>query len=98
MLIKYETKKLEKLCTNVAAARKKLGSVCADRLMLRLKQIEAAQSIDHLLKLPFGRCHALSADRAGQYAMDLEHPQRLVFRIIECEETEACIIEIVDYH
>lgn len=45
-----------------------------------------------------GRCHRLVGNRKGQYAMDLEHPLRLIFEVNGDEIQIAEIQEIVDYH
>ena len=45
-----------------------------------------------------GRCHKLSGNRKDQYAVDLVHPQRLVFTVIGNEIQIAEILEITDYH
>lgn len=51
-----------------------------------------------MLQFHIGRCHSLSNNRKGQYAVDLINPYRLVFRKIGDEIQIAEIIEIVDYH
>ena len=56
-----------------------------------------------------GRCHELKGGRAGELAIDLEHPKRLVFKRTDGERDETGaldwtsvtsveIAEIVDYH
>jgi proteic killer suppression protein len=47
------------------------------RLKHRLDDIKAAENMQELKALP-GRLHALRADRKGQWAIDLEHPKRLI--------------------
>lgn len=76
----------------------------------RLDDIRAAANMAVLMTLP-GRCHPLRADRKGQWAMDLDHPVRLVFepilgdqrpdedgRIDLAKVTGIRIVEIGDYH
>ena len=60
--------------------------------------------------LPPNRRHQLSGDRAGQYAVDLPHPYRLIFEPTDTSVQEAgggintdavtaiTIIEVTDYH
>ena len=98
MDITYTTKKIKKVCTIAHEAEKKYGSKMAEKIHLRIDQIQAADTIDTLLLLQSGRCHKLKGDRKSQYALDLVHPYRLVFNIIENEIQIANIIEIVDYH
>jgi Plasmid maintenance system killer protein len=51
-----------------------------------------------MIQYHIGRCHPLTGDRKGQYAMDLSHPYRLVFKVKQESIEIAEIIEIVDYH
>ena len=45
-----------------------------------------------------GRCHLLTNDRKGQFAVDLVHPYRLVFERRGNVVEIAHVLEIVDYH
>ena len=92
MEIEYQTKSIEKVCTNATVAEKKYGLAMAEKIQMRIDQIAAASSIEYLIQYHIGRCHPLHHNRKSQFAMDLVHPMRLVF------EKKANIIEIVDYH
>ncbi len=99
MQIKYKTTKLKKTCTNALEAEKIYGFDMAIKISLRLNQINAANSVGILIQFRIGRCHKLKGTRKNQYSMDLVHPFRLIFRVIEEDKIEiACIEEIVDYH
>ena len=99
MQITYKSKKLKLVCTNASAAIKEYGSVMAQKIHTRIDQISAATSIEELLQFKIGRCHALSHNRKGQYAMDLEHPYRLIFKVDKYGNLQvAKIEEILDYH
>lgn len=98
MLITYANRKIEELCTNAELSIKKLGKLRANKLKLRLVQIQAADCVDELIKYNIGGCHRLSGDRTGQYAMHLSEPYRLVFKVVGNEIEIANILEIVDYH
>lgn len=76
----------------------------------RLGVLAAAPTLADVRGTP-GRLHPLSADRAGQYALDLRGATRLVFvsdhetlprnaagSIDESRITAIQIIEVVDYH
>lgn len=79
------------------------------KLKRRLDDIRAAESMAVLMKLP-GRCHPLGDNRKGQWAMDLEHPLRFIFKPIldEAENNQDRlqldkisaieVIGIEDYH
>lgn len=89
---------------------KKICSYAKGKLKRRLDDIRAAENMVILKKLP-GRCHPLKADRKGQWAIDLEHPHRLIFELIgdpipiskdgrlDLQQITAVkLIEVEDYH
>ncbi|AYG03612.1 type II toxin-antitoxin system RelE/ParE family toxin [Gryllotalpicola protaetiae] len=54
------------------------GDKRASLIERRLNTLRAVDNVADLRPLP-GRFHPLSADRAGEWACDLDHPYRLVF-------------------
>jgi proteic killer suppression protein len=89
--------------------RKQCGKA-SGKLKQRLDDILDADNMAVLSKLP-GRLHALRENRKGQWALDLEHPTRLVIKPIgdplpiskdgwlDMNKILAIeIIEIGDYH
>jgi len=96
--IKYKNKKMEAICTDASEAQKKYGEQMAEVIHLRIDQISAVDSVECLLQYRIGRCHLLTGDRRNQYAVDLIHPYRLIFKKVEIENQCVCILEIVDYH
>lgn len=100
MEISFKTNKIEKSCTEFAFAKKKYGFEMANKIFMRLNELRAADSVEILVQYSVGRCHALSGNFNGCFAMDLVHPQRLVF---ERHKTETGndyvhITSIEDYH
>jgi proteic killer suppression protein len=53
--------------------------VRAKKIQTRIQQLRAAASLEDMRSLP-GHCHEMTADRAGQLAVDLDQPYRLLFR------------------
>ncbi|MGL5978649.1 MAG: type II toxin-antitoxin system RelE/ParE family toxin [Erysipelotrichaceae bacterium] len=98
MQIVYKTKKLEKLCSSFELVQKKYSSAIAEKVMLRLDQLSAFETVEQLISSRLGRCHKLVGDRASQYALDLVGGYRLVFEKVENTLTVVEIVEIVDYH
>jgi proteic killer suppression protein len=107
----FSNNKLKKTCSEEKQGIKDLGPVCAKRLRQRLEDLAAAETLADMGHLPPARCHALDGKRAGQFAVDLAHPHRLIFRPDHDPpprkedggwELEAItrieILEIVDYH
>ena len=91
--------------------KKHLGAKCASKLMQRMMELQAADTLSDISYLPPARCHELSGDRAGQFSVDVEHPYRLLFIPINDplplredggidreKVTEIQIIEIQDTH
>ena len=96
--IEYNNRALEKVCTDAQEARKKYGQKMAEKIQQRIGEISAAPSVETLVQFKIGRCHALGGNRNGQYAMDLVHPYRLVFKKNGADIQIVKILEIVDYH
>lgn len=110
MTIAFADKKLKKMTDDYALCCRKMGDVRARLLFARLGAFEDARTLENVLNLP-GRFHALSGNRQGQWACDLDHPYRLIFRPISdsipvypndryilSEITAVEILEITDYH
>lgn len=98
MEIRYRNKEIEAVCTNSKIARIRYGLPMAGKIRLRISEMIRAESVDYLIQNHIGRCHRLIGDRAGQYAMDLVHPYRLIFILIENQIQFVEIQEVTDYH
>lgn len=70
----------------------------AEKIDQRIGEIMAADSVEQMIQYRIGRCHPLKGDRKGQYAVDLVHPQRLIFTKRGREIQIVNIMEITDYH
>ena len=79
MRIFFNTKKLQKICSVSAQAKKHLGPKGGRKLEQRMMELKAAETLADISRLPPARCHELTGDRAGQLSVDLEHPYRLLF-------------------
>lgn len=98
MEITYKSNKLEKVCTDAKAAERSYGKAMAEKIQMRIDEITAADTVEMMIQFHIGRCHSLTNNRKGQYAVDLIHPYRLVFEKHGNEIQIAHIMEIVDYH
>lgn len=108
MEIDFKDKVLKDLCEQADLAKRKLGSQMARKLQARLADLMAASVVSELCS---GHPHPLTGDRAGQFALHLVQPQRLVFEpdhnpvprtkdggIDWSRVSRVCIIWIGDYH
>lgn len=98
MDITYKTNTIKKICTDAKTAERTYGREMAEKIHQRIDEITAASTVEMMIKYRIGRCHPLTQNRKGQYAVDLVHPFRLVFEKIGDEIQIANIMEIVDYH
>lgn len=98
MEITYKNNKIRKICTDIKVAEKTYGAQMAEKIDMRISEISAADTVEMMIQFRIGRCHPLTQNRKGQYAMDLVHPYRLVFEKNGNEIQIANILEIVDYH
>lgn len=95
--IKFRTRLLEKCYREHKEAAKKFGDQVARKYIQRIDIIKKTQDLVELKKLPSLRCHALTGDRQGQYAIKLTGFGRLIFTL-EGEQLEIVCIEEVSKH
>lgn len=98
MDITYNNRKIEKICTDAKTADRTYGKEMAEKIHQRIDEITAADTVEMMIQFHIGRCHPLSQNRKGQYAVDLVHPYRLVFEKSGDEIQIVNILEIVNYH
>jgi proteic killer suppression protein len=100
--VRYDDKKLAKLCTDEREMRKKRADI-ADRLRLRVKALETAETVGELSTLdPLGNWHQLGANLDGLWSGKLSPNYRLLIRPEDSTEpwdaVTVTVIEIFDYH
>lgn len=74
---------------------KRLPKEMQDTARRKLKQIDAAASIDSLRIPPGNRLELLKGDRAGQWSIRINDQWRICFRWAGGDATD---VEIADYH
>lgn len=80
MEIGFAKSRLQKLCNSDAKLRGKYGPRMADLIQQRLLELHDAENLAVVATLPGPRCHELKQNLAGLLAVDLVHPDRLVFK------------------
>ncbi len=78
MEISFATSKLAKLCNSEKKLRGDYGPRMAMVILQRLMDLTAAETLESMRSIP-GRCHSLTQNLDGLFAVDLVHPDRLVF-------------------
>lgn len=76
------------------SSRKYPGDI-QDRAFRKLRQLDAAATLDDLRNPPGNRLEALKGNRAGQMSMRINGQWRICFRWAEGDATD---VEIADYH
>ncbi|KGO13444.1 hypothetical protein NZ45_12335 [Clostridium botulinum] len=109
MKVTIGSKKLEKIINNEKKLIKKYGVENARLIIKRLDQLKAADSLGIMVKFRIGRCHSLSSNFKGKFALDLDHPDRLIIepvfednidlsQINYFDIKEIVVLEVKDYH
>jgi len=107
--ISWSDRRLEKSCASDREGQRRWGADEWRLFKRRLAALRAAPTLADMEGTP-GRCHALTADRKGQFAIDLWSAFRLVFRpddpvpllgdggVDRAQVASIVIEEVVDYH
>ena len=111
MEINFKTRKLEKTFNSQEKLVRNFGSENARIIMRRMTVLAAAPCLADVSHQRPERRHALEGNRKGQYAVDLKHPYRLIFKPdhdpVPLSEDGAVdlymvrvitILEVEDYH
>jgi proteic killer suppression protein len=80
MEIRFANARLQKLCNSDKKLRGKYGPRMADLIQQRLMELRDSENLAILATLPGPRCHELKGNLAGHLAVDLVHPDRMVFQ------------------
>ena len=73
----------------------KLPGNIQNRALRKLRQLDAAQTLEDLLLPPGNRLEALKGNRQGTYSIRIERQWRICFA---WDKGNANDVEIVDYH
>lgn len=110
MKISIEDRKLSKIIDDEKKLRKKYGTENAKLLTMRFDQLKAIDNLGLALQFKIGRCHPLTGKYKGCYALDLDHPDRLIIRPVNDKNLDLSniknllsidtieVVEVVDYH
>lgn len=79
MEITFAKSKLQKLCNSALKLRGEYGPRMAGLIQQRLAELADAETLDEMRHIVGARCHELTENFKGYLAVDLVHPDRLVF-------------------
>ena len=111
MDVSFSSGSMQKICNSRSEIIKCYGEENGKKLMMRLNELYAALNLSYISVNRPSRLHLLGQNRRGEFAVDLKHPYRLVFRpnhdpipllkdggVDKAKITRITIIEVVDYH
>lgn len=87
MKISFKTAKLQKIFNSEKEIKREYGQQ-ANKIMIRMKTLEAAVNLAEIPAQKPDRRHQLKGDRKHEFAVDLNPPYRLVF-------TPSCDVEFL---
>ena len=93
MIKSFQCKETEKVCQGQAA--RGLPREIQDRALSKLRQLDAALTMDDLRNPPSNRLELLKGDRKGRWSIRINAQWRVCFL---WQSGEAFEVEIVDYH
>ncbi len=111
MEIIFRSPKMQKACSVERESVRRWGARNAQKIRQRLADLQAAETLADVSTLPPVRCHPLLGNRAGQFAVDVHHPFRLIIEpgndpvpkkedgsIDLTKVTRIRILDVEDYH
>ena len=111
MEIIFRSPKLQKECSVERESVRRWGAQNAKKIRQRLADLQAAETLADVSTLPPARCHQLRGNRAGQFAVDVHQPYRLILEPVNdpvpmkedgsinlTKVTRVRILEVEDYH
>jgi proteic killer suppression protein len=93
MIRSFRSKETERIWQ--AQRSRKFPANIQDRALRKLRQLDAAVTIDDLRNPPGNQLEALKGDRAGQMSIRINDQWRICFRWVDGDATD---VEITDYH
>lgn len=82
MEIDYSNNKLRKQLSDASEIKRAFG-VNAKKVMARIDDIMASPNLAVLMQIPAARCHQLTGDRKGEWALNISPNHRLIFEIAQ---------------
>jgi len=98
MDVSFRTRQLEQCYLDSAKAIRLWGNELARKYIQRVNILRAVKNLPDLRGLPGLRCHPLKGERAGQWAINLDRLNRLVFTLVEGNLEVICIEEVSKHY
>ncbi|MBI9032418.1 hypothetical protein JEZ13_10540 [bacterium] len=95
---------LKKIINNKNKMVRNYGHTNAKKIIQRYNELTNIPNLELMIKFKVGRCHNLTGNLKGKFALDLEHPLRMIIEPIphnykELKDIIAVkIVSLEDYH
>jgi len=80
MEIEFVNAKTKKIAENFRKARKLYGKEKAEKIILRINELKAANTLKDIKNLPQARLHPLKINRRGQFSIDTIRQYRIIIK------------------
>jgi len=104
MKIRFKSKKLKKKFEAKKELEKAYGTRQAKKIIQRINELYAAESLQDIKHIPSSRLHQLSGNYKNCFAIDLVQPYRLIIKPEDGEIedlrtiTLVEVVKVEDYH
>ena len=79
MEIVFKNARMKAESENHESLKRKYGRLQADEITARLNELDSAESLQDIWRLPHVRLHSLSGNLKGYFAVDIKDPYRIIF-------------------
>jgi len=79
MEISFKNEKLKKLCEDYHDLSREYGNKQAEKIMQRIRELQAFENLYDASKLPQLKLHPLKGNYSGCFAVNLIQPYRMIF-------------------
>ncbi len=104
MEVKISDRTLKKIINDNKKMNREYGPKNAKKITQRYNELTKIPNLDLMIKFKIGRCHSLTGNLKGKFALDLEHPLRMIIEAIphnykKVKDIIAVkIVSLEDYH
>ena len=98
MEVRFRTNELQECYLHFRKAARVLGNALARKYIQRVNILRVVHNLHDLRELPGLRCHPLKGERAGQWAVNLDRYNRLIFTRVAGSLEVICIEEVSKHY
>lgn len=81
MIVEFKNKSLEECYTSIKKAKAIYGEKIGKQFIKKVEILQAIENIDQLARFKTLRFHALTGDKQGLYAINIDEFYRLIFEL-----------------